>query len=193
MLIKNVGRYVVPFAQEKSSTTFFLYTPHTHTRHAHRCSRACRNGREHTNELTVKKFAALVGSALSSPSMCATASGRFAFQLLGSLRSRLLGSGRAAGRRTSRTSSPLSAACRRPWPLSGYSCSPVCGCMCVCVVGAVVVLCVRLYRVARGAWCVVRGAWCVEKQVSLADILAAGSGVTGPVARAKASRSVPVR
>jgi hypothetical protein len=31
MLIKNVGRYVVPFAQEKSSTTFFLYTPHTHT------------------------------------------------------------------------------------------------------------------------------------------------------------------
>ncbi|ELR14180.1 HEAT repeat domain containing protein [Acanthamoeba castellanii str. Neff] len=53
---------------------------------------------EHTNEPTVKKFVALVGSALSSPSMYATASGRFAFQLLGSLRSRLLGSGSAAGR-----------------------------------------------------------------------------------------------
>jgi hypothetical protein len=46
----------------------------------------------------VKKFVALVGSALSSPSMYATASGRFAFQMLGSLRSRLLGSGSAAGR-----------------------------------------------------------------------------------------------
>jgi hypothetical protein len=39
----------------------------------------------------VKKFITLVGSAMSSPSMHATASGSFAFRFFTSLRQRLLG------------------------------------------------------------------------------------------------------
>jgi hypothetical protein len=64
-------------------------------RHDTTCTREiahiCSPHREHTNEPTVKKFITLVGSAMSSPSMHATASGSFAFRFFTSLRQRLLG------------------------------------------------------------------------------------------------------